>query len=787
VAGDIPAARSAWRQALSDGAPAAWWAAFGRLAQADGDTAAALAAFGRALTIDPADTASAAALARMSDVPSERVELLRQATKYAPRDAALWRQLAQALETTGASAEARQALQQSFALAPSDSDAALAYAEALLAAGERLSAVEVLEQTCAASDAPAHLIARLAAVLTEGLPFINDLVRLPATLDPARQRLTARAETLLAQARERDPLTPAWRIQAARLALVTGDHSGARELLSELDWDQLNAPDRSTALALRAVALARGGQLEDAAADARQVLDGPDSAAMRVVLADAAFATGAASEARMHAQAARAAGAESPALLATLGQAALALGQPGEACEALELALEQGTEACWLDALSRAYAELDRRERAIDYAARAVRVEPNVAAYQHHLATLYQQQRRLHDARAALIRALSLQPDMAVWHAQMAEICDALGMEQVAAQSLARARSLAPSDPAIMVIGGQLRAARGDMIGALADYRQAIEQAPDRVEWHVAAAQLARTSRQNADFLKHAHAAMEQAPDHPAHWQLLAEAIELSRDGAAALAVLEEGLAHCRGDRSLTLRGAQMALALGQPGRAQSFLDAWLEQTPDDAEACELAGLAAQALGDADAARRALERAVRIAPRRASAHAALARLALAVDDTAAALRAAANASDYDPMYQGHAVLLARALHAAQRTDEARSIIRSISPEVLPPDTELCRWYAELQLLDGEPSRAIAALEQAIERAPEVPELHLWAGRAHRQLRHYRRAITHLRRAIRLRPSYPEAIIELSSLGPLAFAAHAAKSDGADEMLSERVA
>jgi len=380
-----------------------------------------------------------------------------------------------------------------------------------------------------------------------------------------------------------------------------------------------------------------------------------------------------------------------------------------------------------------------------------------------------------------------MQPDMAVWHAQMAEICDALGMDQAAAQSLARARSLAPNDPAIMVTGAQLRAAQGDTIGALTDYRQALTQAPNRVEWQVAAAELARTSRQNADFLKHAHAAVEQAPAQPAHWQLLAEAVEANRDGTAALAVFEEGLAHCRGDRNLTLRAAQLALTLGQPARTQAFLDAWLDQTPDDAGAWELAGLAAQALGDADAARRALERAVRIAPRRASAHAALARLALAIGDSATALRAAANASDYDPMYQGHAVLLARALQAAQRTDEARSIIRPILPEALPADTEHCRWYAELQLLDGDPNRAIAALEQAIGRTPDVPELHLWAGRAHRQLRHYRRAITHLRRAIRLRPSYPEAIIELSSLGPLAFAAHAAKGDGPDELLSERVA
>ena len=170
--------------------------------------------------------------------------------------------------------------------------------------------------------------------------------------------------------------------------------------------------------------------------------------------------------------------------------------------------------------------------------------------------------------------------------------------------------------------------------------------------------------------------------------------------------------------------------------------------------------------------------------RSASVAAALARLALARELPDQALRAAANASDYDPINRSHNVLLARALQCAGRLDEARAVIRPILPEDLPLETDVVRWYAELQLVDGDPERAIVALDLAIEQMPALPELHLWAGRAHRQLRHYRRAITHLRRAIRLRPSYPEAIIELSSLGPLAFAAHAAQSD---EILSERTA
>jgi tetratricopeptide (TPR) repeat protein len=785
--GDRAAAHTAWQRALGEAAPAAWWAAYGRLLLADGDPIAARAAFGRALALDPSDSASADALAELTDIAAERIELLRHATAHAPQNAGLWRRLAEALQAAGAGAEACQAYGKACALTPDDASAAADYAEALLAAGDRLAAVEVLERACAAPDAPAHLLARLAAVLTDGLAFIGDLVRLPAAPDPARQRLTARADELLAQARARDPQMPAWWIQSARLGVVAGDYAGARALLDGLPWDQLTAQERVSAHTLRAVARARAGALADAAADASQALEGPDAPVMRAILAEAAYASGDAAAAYEHAHAARHAGADSAALLATLGQAALEQGRAAEACEALELALEQATDAHWLDALSRAYAQLDRRERAIEYAARAVRAAPSVAAYQHNLATLYQHQRRMHDARAALIRALSLQPDKAIWHAQMAEICDALGMTQAAAQSLAQARALAPQEPAILVSGAQLRAAQGDAIGALGDYRQALAQQPGRVDWHVAAAQLARTSGQAADFIRHAHAAVEQAPNDSAHWLLLAEAAEMNRDGAAALAVLEDGLKRLHGDRTLTLSAARRASALGQPARAQALLDAWLDQSPDDAEAWELAGAAAYALGDAGAARRALERAVRIAPRRASAHATLARLALAIDDSNMALHAAANASDYDPLNQGNAILLARALHAAQRVDEARAVTRAIAPEALPADGEICRWYAELQLLDGDPTRAIAALERAIEQTPDVPELHLWAGRAHRQLRHYRRAITHLRRAIRLRPSYPEAIIELSSLGPLAFAAHAAHGDGADEKLSERVA
>jgi tetratricopeptide (TPR) repeat protein len=779
-----PAARTAWESALDASAPAEWWAAYGHLLLADADPHGASAALGRALALDPADAASAATLADICAVPSERVELLRQATRSAPKDATLWRKLAHALDAAGAGDEARQALRQASALAPDDPVAAESYANALLAAGERLDAVEVLEQACAAPDAPAFLLGRLADVLVEGLPFIGDLVRLPAAPDPARQRLTARADLLLEQARTREPEAPQWWLRAARLRLVAGDRRGAHRLLAELPWDRLNEADHSSARALRALALAGSGELQLAAADARELLGTPDGTAMRAILAEAAYANGDLAAAREHARVARDNGADSPALLATLGRAALALGHAAEACEALELALEQGNQAEWLVALSNAYAQLDRRDRALEYAARAVRAAPNVASYQQQLATLYQQQRQLHDARAALIRALSLQPDMAPWHAQMAEICDALGMAQAAAQSLSQARALAPHDPAIKVIGAQLRAAQGDTTGALAEYREALAGAPDRVEWHVAAAELARTSRQSAEFLKHAHAVVEHAPNHAPHWQLLAEAAEQNRDAAAAMAVLEQGLTHCANDRGLTLRAARQALVLNRPSRAQALIDAWLDHSPDDGEAWELAGLSAQALGDTDAGQRALERAIRVAPRRASAHAALARLSLALGDHATALRAAANASDYEPANRGYVVLLAHALHAAQRLDEARAIIRALPPEALPLDGEIYRWYAELQLLDGDPGRAISALEHAIEQLPAEPELYLWAGRAHRQLRHYRRAITHLRRAIRLRPSYPEAIIELSSLGPLAFAAHAARGDGAEEALPE---
>ena len=283
AAGHRTAARAAWQQALSEAAPARWWAAFGRLLQADGDTAAAQAAFGRALANDPADAASASALAEMSDLPSERVELLRQATRHAPQNVALWQMFAQSLDAVGAGEEARQALRQASGLAPADPAIAAAYAEALLAAGERLAAVEALEQACAAPDAPARLLGRLAAVLTEGLPFFGDLLRLPPA--PTRRGSASRPTPPLCWRRRAsaDPLTPAWWIQAARLHLVVGDHSSARVLLSELTWDQLAAAERSAALALRAVALMRGGDLPAAADDARQALDGPDAVAMHAI------------------------------------------------------------------------------------------------------------------------------------------------------------------------------------------------------------------------------------------------------------------------------------------------------------------------------------------------------------------------------------------------------------------------------------------------------------------------------------------------------------------------
>ena len=62
--------------------------------------------------------------------------------------------------------------------------------------------------------------------------------------------------------------------------------------------------------------------------------------------------------------------------------------------------------------------------------------------------------------------------------------------------------------------------------------------------------------------------------------------------------------------------------------------------------------------------------------------------------------------------------------------------------------------------------------------PDEPRYHFLAGKAHRRLKHYSRAIERYRRAVRLRPGYGEAIIELSTLGPLAFVAHHLR--GADQ-------
>ena len=66
--------------------------------------------------------------------------------------------------------------------------------------------------------------------------------------------------------------------------------------------------------------------------------------------------------------------------------------------------------------------------------------------------------------------------------------------------------------------------------------------------------------------------------------------------------------------------------------------------------------------------------------------------------------------------------------------------------------------------------ALSAFERAIAQRPDDPRYHFFAGRVHRRLKQYSRAIERFRRAVKLRPGYSEAVIELSTLGPLAFVA-----------------
>jgi len=749
--------------------------------------------------------------------PDEALESARRAVALQPEESDHWRVLGAILRLRGANDESAHALRRAHELDPGNAQAAFLLGLVALERGAAAEAVVVF--TAAVASAPIadyHGHLALAHRWQVMLPCEPDDLRAPSM----QARLTLdQAQAELARAVELEPLNLRWWCELGIVEQLLGHHDAAiaafdRCLMADDRTGTIyRAPTSDEAASVqrlycmssaaatyrrsteresdtqhvphaeirhrRALSLYLAGRLAEARADQESVLaqahaDGHD----HYLLGRMAFEMGDLEKARVALVAAVAANPANSQAQLFLGNVLIGLGQAADAISALERAVElRPDHAPSVAALSTAHAAQGRHERALVEAMRAVRLDSNVPEYHQHLAGLYATAGRLNEARAALINAMTLRPDVAAWHAQMGEICRRMGMQDAARNAYARAVQLAPSDTDYLYALARLLEQQGQVAEAKAVLERAVERTPERGAWRYELGRLQQQLGDEGAALEHYTSAVQNAPEAAVHWHALVEAQR--RSGALDLAQETAERALVRFGDEAIFHAAAGAL-LDEQGDYAAV--AWhytiaVEREPGVAEHWWRLGRARLELGDLAGARAALEQALSIDPDTAEAHAVLARIFAQQDDARATLVHIQRAAELMPNDLVYQTQLAETYTHMRRFEDAYQALRR-ALELAPNDPETLVRYGEMALNVARNSEALDAFERAATLQPDEPRYHFLAGKAHRRLKHYSRAIERYRRAVRLRPGYSEAIIELSTLGPLAFVAHHLR--GADQ-------
>lgn len=811
LAGDLVAmqayssARRAWEQALVAEPDADdWRQQYSQLLVRTGDVAAAI----EQLRIIVARRAAPAAHALLADllvrhramVPAARradaddgsaddqepaadplddaIGHARRAVLLDPANVAHWGSLAAALRTRGMPAEALHALRRACELASDDPHPWLACGELQLELGDAAAAVESLARAVQLRPEDGSVHGKLGIAHRRMVPVIDDLAMLA--------RPTADALSVLQHARA--SLRRAIELGAPDAAIwfelgLAEQHLGGHTAAVDAFGAALGAGYTPAAAAYRRRAisyvLAReytAARRDVDAALAVSPTSTPVDEMLRGVIAleQRDVATAVRELTRAIDQIDRPVG-----VALALARAQIAAGQPREAVTLLERIGEQHSDSAPIAAaLADACSAAGRPDRAITSAARAVRLDPREAAHHHRLARLYLDAGRTQEARSAMINAMTLQPDVAVWHAQLGEICSRMGMLDAARAAYARAAQLEPEQPGYAYASARLLARQGRTAEARDVLLHAVEQQGSRGEWHYELGMIQIDLGQHDEAYEQFLAAIQRAPECIEHWHGLARAQQSRGASAEAIETLERALERFGDDPATHELLGLLRDDVGDRRAARFHLECAVAQDPERGAAWARLGTICLAQGDLTAAREALDQALAVDAGSAEAHAALARLHVLRDDTTDALTHSKRAAELAPVDIEYHLNHADLLVTARRFDDAcRSLESALA--LRPDDLSLLVRFGETALQARWYQQAREAFDHACGLDPGNPRFHYLAARAYRGLKAYSGAIEHLRRAVKLRPAYSEAIIELSTLGPLAFVAQHLRRHVAD--------
>ena len=822
ASGDRVAAAEQLSAALAERPQPAWWTEIAADYTAIGDDAAATDAWQRAVAAAPRDAearyqlarqlagrrqhadaaqqlreavalkphfaAAQAALAEMlafdsSISPDVPLNHARRAVTLAPQRPEHWRILGEILSVAGDLDEAVNALRRAHELAPEDARTAYLLGRALYRTRAHSEASEAFAAAAAHAPQRADYHGYLGLAQRGALPLTEP----PA--QPSGEPLPSltRAAESFASAAALAPAAWRWIYELGLTQQQIGQHHeaiaafdrafeladrGAKCLDDEEDGRTpedltLSAPTEQIRRR-RARSAAALGRIAAARADLEQVQQ--RTPADHALLGRIALEMDDAPAAHAALECAAAADPHSSEIQLLLGRALAARGQAKDAVEALERAAEsRPDDATVAAALSDAYLGAGRHERALNAASRSVRLDSSSATAHHRLASLYASAGRYHEARASLINALTLDQQRPAWHALMGEICTRLGMTEAARNAYQRAAAADPNVADYHYQLAQVLERQGKSAEAASTLTAAIKLAPGRGSWHYELGRMQQAAGEHAAAIEQIAAAVQYAPEHASHWLALANAQQQRQDSGGARETLERAIGQFGEEASLHNALGAIIEHGGETDLARWHYEIAATSAPDVAEHHWRLGRAQLDLGQSKSARVSLERALALDGQSAAAHEGLARIHVEANDAPAALIHMHRAAELDATNAAYQAQLGDVLLQLRRYEEAR-LAYERAVRIVPDDAEIQARYGEMSLNLNHNQEALAAFERAIERAPDEPRYHYLAGRAHRRLKQYTRAVERLRRAVKLSPGYRDAIVELSTLGPLAFMA-----------------
>jgi tetratricopeptide (TPR) repeat protein len=321
-----------------------------------------------------------------------------------------------------------------------------------------------------------------------------------------------------------------------------------------------------------------------------------------------------------------------------------------------------------------------------------------------------------HEAERRLNAALAVAPSRTRLYALLSQALRAQGNLDAALATLQSAEARAGRDPLLSSERGVVLAARGDLDGAAAAWRDA----------------LARD------------------PVHAAAFVSLAALAMRTRDGVAAQALVDGALAAPRAHPDVLRRAVQLALAsenegIARASRVARLCERLLEAIPQEPWASLALAKSQVVLGDVAAARARLAQIEQAAPRSApAAEAQAARLAIdepaAEQEVQSVLRAAQSAADGDLADVAARARRVATLHASWPAWVAAAVA----------ERRRGRWAA-----------ARGALEVALEIAPGATIAHLELAEALLALDDAQGAVEHAEKVLSLEGESPRALTVLA--------------------------